>query len=742
MAQAGYTTRAPLGATLGLAIPRALVVPTALAHVGLTLALLTKEILLWSGLVVNHGLGLGAVLSIALAQSVPVAARTLPFAVLVGCAVALGRQAADRELVALEACGVSRRALLVPVLGFAAALALLDLAALGYAAPWASRHLDVALARATRDAPGILVEPGAMLRFGDARLEVREASASGERLRGVFVWLPALGHGVFAESGTLTRRDGEPPVLELAKGEIWLSGRSGARRVQYEALRVELPDPLAPALREVEDPLARIALPALAEAGRQLFDGDGAARAQAELHRRLSLAASTPLFAMLAVLATRRRGSRAQGALTALLAMVAYYALFQLGVGLGEAHLLPPALSAWLCDVALAAVCVGLFAVHGGAEPWRRASGRVGSARRAARVPRSHSLDGYVARQFLLTSAAAFGLLLVGYLVIDALERLDWLARHGATTAEALHFYAARLPLLASRVAPMALLAGAALAVGRLAVERELLAMTSCGISAARGLLPIALLAALAAPLHHVWNDAVLPRSNALADDIKEREIKDRIAREGPSDLLYRSGDEVFRVLHLDPVRGEAGPITVWQLGATGLPTARTDARGARLASGGRWELEAPVRVEAVGRGLAVVPAPAEVDLGAKPAEWVDPMHLSLAELARFIRDSEAGGYDATRFRVDWQRKLAAPAACLLLPCAVLALALALGGSALARPARLLLASAGLAVAWVLVSGVGASLGYAETLPPLVAGWSAPLLVAGFAASLVALRRA
>jgi lipopolysaccharide export system permease protein len=143
-----------------------------------------------------------------------------------------------------------------------------------------------------------------------------------------------------------------------------------------------------------------------------------------------------------------------------------------------------------------------------------------------------------------------------------------------------------------------------------------------------------------------------------------------------------------------------------------------------------------------VGRGLAVVPAPAEVDLGAKPAEWVDPMHLSLAELARFIRDSEAGGYDATRFRVDWQRKLAAPAACLLLPCAVLALALALGGSALARPARLLLASAGLAVAWVLVSGVGASLGYAETLPPLVAGWSAPLLVAGFAASLVALRRA
>ena len=46
---------------------------------------------------------------------------------------------------------------------------------------------------------------------------------------------------------------------------------------------------------------------------------------------------------------------------------------------------------------------------------------------------------------------------------IDVLERLEQFAEHGATFSEVLRYYGARIPLLASRVVPMALMVGSAL---------------------------------------------------------------------------------------------------------------------------------------------------------------------------------------------------------------------------------------------------------------------------------------
>ena len=43
----------------------------------------------------------------------------------------------------------------------------------------------------------------------------------------------------------------------------------------------------------------------------------------------------------------------------------------------------------------------------------------------------------------------SFAILLVAYLLIDVMERLEWLSRHHATGIEILHFYGARTELLA-----------------------------------------------------------------------------------------------------------------------------------------------------------------------------------------------------------------------------------------------------------------------------------------------------
>ena len=85
----------------------------------------------------------------------------------------------------------------------------------------------------------------------------------------------------------------------------------------------------------------------------------------------------------------------------------------------------------------------------------------------------SWALQRYVARSFLQLLGLSFAVLLAAYLVVDVLERLQWFARFNATAYEAVRFYGLRIPLLVSRIVPMALLVATALLVSLMGVRGE-----------------------------------------------------------------------------------------------------------------------------------------------------------------------------------------------------------------------------------------------------------------------------
>jgi hypothetical protein len=107
-APAGPIHRRP-GLTLYRLIAKEALTPTLVALFGLTTVVLTQNLLGLSDLFVNRGLSGGTVSLIAFYQAVPTAALMLPFAVLMGCLVALGRMGADLEILALEASSVTTR---------------------------------------------------------------------------------------------------------------------------------------------------------------------------------------------------------------------------------------------------------------------------------------------------------------------------------------------------------------------------------------------------------------------------------------------------------------------------------------------------------------------------------------------------------------------------------------------------------------------------------------------------------
>ena len=112
-----------LGRVLHRYFAREMAIPMIFSLVGLTLVVLTQDLLGYTDLVINRGLGVGAVALMAFYQAVALVARTLPFAVLLGGLIALGRLGADRDLLAIEASGVSEQALVWPVMGFAFGMA-------------------------------------------------------------------------------------------------------------------------------------------------------------------------------------------------------------------------------------------------------------------------------------------------------------------------------------------------------------------------------------------------------------------------------------------------------------------------------------------------------------------------------------------------------------------------------------------------------------------------------------------
>ena len=351
---------------------------------------------------------------------------------------------------------------------------------------------------------------------------------------------------------------------------------------------------------------------------------------------------------------------------------------------------------------------------------------------------RRYLLSRYIARQYLQMLGVAFGLLLVGYFLVDILRRFQQLARYQAESMEVVRFYAARLPLLASRILPMALLLATALTVSLLSAQRELIAVRACGIAASRALAPIFLIAALITPAYFLFNEIVVPQTNALADHLKETQIKDRGAgaQRLEKAIWYRAGTHAYQATQLDPTLGKAQDLSIYELGTNGLPVSRTDARSASYIGQGMWELVDPVRVEISEQGLRTTPAEPLTQLGTTPRKKkVDTKSWNVQRLTQEIREAEAAGYQATAYRVDLHAKLALPLTCLLFPAVVLFFAV--HGPPFPGPAPTFFASIILGVSYIVLSDVFISLGYGGFLPPSLAGWSVSgllsILAVGFA---------
>jgi len=753
------------GGTLYRAVIKEVALPGLLSLAVFISLLLTQDLIAFSELMINRGLGFQSAASFIFFQVVPLVGVALPFATLVGCLIGLGRMGSDRELLALEASGVSSPRLLGPVLLYASGVCLVGLILALAAAPWSARSLEASLSEIARTRPGASLQAGVVKEYGEWKLTAREVSANGEELRGVLVWMPNLGETVFANRGKL-RPDPGGAYVELFDGTVVLDPRKRPRQVRFESMTMRLPREPGAVTVSLEEDVAGFSLAAL---GRVSQDRSVSARlsrnAEIELNRRFALPFATLVLALLAVplFFGRAHFSRAGGGVMAIVATVAYYALLQLGDGLSSKGWISPGLGVWLPNIVMGVLGLASAfrltrlssmgrhsdspegvpaAQKEGAGVHQEATGSTADSPGEGPQPfqdavirtRSRALPRYVLVRFLELGGVCFASLLALYFIVDLIERVDFLSDYRPNFVQFAIFYGSRLPLLASRVVPMALLLATALTVSLLVARGELVGMRANGIPAPVALAPLLLVCALVVPLYFLFNDIILPEANAYNRQIKNEVNRGKSRGESPDGAWYRLGHQVYEADDLDSREGTARNIIVYRLDETGRPTSRVDARDARHIGSGIWRLEDPLRVDFSSESIREVPVDPFASLGEGLEVRVDTRHLSAAELAHEIEEVESNGYDATAFRVAYFARWAAPLGCLILP--AVALLFAVGGPPFPSAPLTIVMSVVAAVSFVLLTGVFSSLGNGGMLSPAVSAFAPDALFAGMGAAL------
>jgi LPS export ABC transporter permease LptG len=738
-------------------------------------------------LVITKGVPFSLVAHLLAAMLPSFLAQTLPMALLVAVLLAGGRLAGDREIIAFKAAGVSTlrlfRPVLVAALIVAGATAFLTLALIPYANQDFQRQLFRILQ--TRAMSG-LQERVFNPTFGDIVIYVEDVSASQVALRGLLVSDerdPKISRIITAREGRLlTDERNRRITLRLMNGAVneadvvpveapaiadtapTAGGAAGPSRYRYTMFSVydmslSVDSPLRAAAR-MEKPEKDLPTGALAARIESLQDPVARAPYEVEWHKRLAFPVAALVFALVAFpLAVRsHRGGRSVALVGSLVILVSYYLVMTSLEGAALRLRVPSWVAIWTPNALFGLVGAVLLVTTtrewtAPRVPWfwraldavvrlrpqpgaAEHHGMLGAARES-----THILDRYLVREFLTFVGIGLAVAATLFVVIDLLQTLDKYLRVKPPMIYIAEHFVYRLPAALHDGLPVVMLVATIFLFLALSRFHELTAMKAAGMSLYRVSLPILCLALGVAVVSGMFQELVLPRLNALGDEVDRVKIRGQLPRhlQSREHLWLRASDSRFyRVELLNPASNDMFGVTILDVDRDFRLLDRTDARRAHWSSAG-WQLTDGAFRELLKTGqVRTVPFRTTA---LKLAEQIDDFtkiqtpvtSMSYRELKEYVTRLEATGFQVKKYMVELYSKLSFPLVNVIM--VLVAIPFALQSP---RGGRLF--GVGLAIAimagYLVVHYVAISFARADLLPPLLAAWTANIIFLGLGASL------
>jgi len=351
-------------------------------------------------------------------------------------------------------------------------------------------------------------------------------------------------------------------------------------------------------------------------------------------------------------------------------------------------------------------------------------------------------LGYYIIGKVIIGVAIALVAVLAAILLIDMVEQMRTVSDIGLL--EALRLTLLKTPMLVEQTLPFVVLAGTMMAIIGLNRSSELVAMRAAGVSAWRFLAPSAFVGVVLG-VFAVTALNPLGAQFYRAFESEREDVRTSLGAEaGANGVWIRQGDPQGQVvIHAEGVDASGNVLQ----GATFLFvevrddtlrfTRRMRAERAELKRG-FWQLTDLVEATPGSRPMrhSNLAIPTTLDASELVNRFVNPATLSFWELPFFIREARAAGFAPTRYELKWQSLLAYPL--LLAVMAGLGAAFSLQLQRLGNLAKWGAMGVGIGLFLFFYSQLAGAFAMTQTVPAVVAAWSAPLAGMFIALAIVA----
>ena len=709
---------------------------------------------------------------------------TIPMALLVGLLIGLGRISADREAVALLACGVSPYRLLRPVLVLAAVATAATLYVMIEALPDSNQRyrqivLEILHKKVeTEIRPGVFFEefPNWVL-FPRTEAEPGEVGwrdlmvADYSQPESIKVYMARHGR-VAVDSANRTLR------LVLTDGTAYASGAPGdASTNRFRDQFVITLDPqsvfgsLDPPRGVTEKTIAQLQKDIKDKRARGTGPENSPHNEIMAIHQKFSIPAACIVFAVIALAlgVSVAKGGKLGGFVVGIGVIFAYYIAMFLAESAAKGFRIPAEWARWIPNILL-----GPFGIAALIMRARHAEGRLpfglklpavltrwtrrteppssttdqpSLARHKPRpvvvirlprlhVPKPGLLDRYISRLYLRVAGLSFLGLLGLFYISTFIDRSDKIFKGKATPAMVGELLIWLTPQFIYYVIPIAALLSVLVTYGILARTSELTVMKACGVSLYRSALSVVFLSLMFSGVLFVLEQHVMAQANRRAEVIDAR-IKDRQPK--TLNVLQRrwvtKGDSIYHNRLFDSERLEMFNLTLfrikpntWELASQTFVRSATFRNGTWVGTEGS-RLDFAV-TRPISTPISKQPLPEMEPPQYFATEPPEPQFMDVRDLLRYIGELKTSGFNVVPATVELQRKLAFPLVTVVM--ALIAIPFGVGAG---RHGALYGIGLGIVIAlsyWILISAFVA-IGRASLLPPVLAGWTPNVLVTGIA---------
>ncbi len=347
------------------------------------------------------------------------------------------------------------------------------------------------------------------------------------------------------------------------------------------------------------------------------------------------------------------------------------------------------------------------------------------------------TLDRYISTLFLKNLAFILLALVSLYAVIDFIEKVDDFIENQAALINYFLFPIYNLPLMISNTLPMAVLLGAFATIGDLSRTNQLTALLGGGISISRISRSMFLTGFLLCGLLLLCNLWLTPLGIQETEYIRKVEItnKSRGVVNESKDLFFKSGDRIVHINRSFPQRGALFGITIISFNDRFKPVERLQAVSGHYKGNGTWSFK-EVKIWQFSPESKTLQGYEEKDewlleLGKAPPEmtqlWNNPEEMTQVELYELIETLKADGHDPKTYQLESHLRLSKAFIPLIM--VLLGMPFALQRGRQPSFALGIVVSLVVFVVYFVLYAVFAAMGGSAILSPVVAAWSANVLM-------------